>query len=271
MSATAQRAPYVIVAGDAAAAARIRAALPAELPDADVSVVGEAAEALRADRLTPGTVLLLDGAQPSRDLAGRLAIDAGARVAWAVESVEPEPEPDGRGVLVRRVVGGGDARLVERLPTGDRPLVLLTRTSAAPAQGDVPPGPDGLVPLTAARIVVAVGRGIGGAEQVPLFRALAQRLGAALGATRVVVDQGWLPFAHQVGQTGAVVAPDLYLAFGISGAVQHLVGMRDSGTLVVVTTDPGSDICQLADVVVEGDAVAVATALLRELETQGEQ
>lgn len=265
MSATAQRAPYLIAAGDPAAAARIRAALPAELPDREVSVV----DGVRPDELPAGAVLLLDGAQQSRDLAGRLAVEAGAHVAWAVESVEPEP--GGRGVLVRRVVDGGDARLVERLPTGGRPLVLLTRTSAAPAQRDVPPGADGLVPLTAARIVVAVGRGIGGAEQVPLFRALARRLGAALGATRVVVDQGWLPFAHQVGQTGAVVAPDLYLAFGVSGAVQHLVGMRDSGTLVVVTTDPGSDICQLADVVVEGDAVAVATALLRELEMRGEQ
>jgi electron transfer flavoprotein alpha subunit len=143
---------------------------------------------------------------------------------------------------------------VERVPG----RVFLS-AQAAPTVG----GPA----LSSARIVVAVGRGIGDPAHLPLFRALADRLGAALGASRVVVDAGWLPFAHQVGQTGTSVSPDLYLAFGISGAVQHLAGMRGSSRVIAVNTDRDAPLCRLADLVVQGDAVHVATQLLERLST----
>jgi electron transfer flavoprotein alpha subunit len=114
-----------------------------------------------------------------------------------------------------------------------------------------------------------VGRGIGSAERLPLFRELAERLHAALGASRVVVDAGWLPFAHQVGQTGTAVAPDLYLAFGISGAIQHLAGMRASKQVVAINTDREATLCRLADLVIEGDATEVAERLLKRLAEAG--
>jgi len=118
------------------------------------------------------------------------------------------------------------------------------------------------VQLAGAAVVVAVGRGIGGPERLPLFRELAQTLGAALGATRVVVDHDWLPFAHQIGQTGAVIAPEVYLGFGVSGAAQHAAGMRDSRTIVAINTDPAAPLAGLADVVVNADAAEVATHVL---------
>jgi electron transfer flavoprotein alpha subunit len=135
----------------------------------------------------------------------------------------------------------------------------VTVTSAV---GDASTGPN----LASANVIVAVGRGIGGPENLPVFEALSRRLGAALGASRVVVDAGWLPFSHQVGQTGTSVSPDLYLAFGISGAVQHLAGMRGSDRVVAINTDPDAAICRVADVVIIGDAVEVATGLLERLQ-----
>jgi electron transfer flavoprotein alpha subunit len=219
-------------------------------------------------------VILLDSSQPSRDLAGWLATKAGAQIAWAVARID--------GLRVARIVNGGDAHLVQEL---EPPAIVLTKTSTprgpgsgaaeittiAFSEGDAEVRSLGLddasqeVHLSGARAVVAVGRGIGGPEQVGLFRELAEAIGGALGASRAVVDLGWLPFAHQVGQTGAAVAPALYLGFGISGAVQHVVGMRESRTIVAVNTDPCAPLCEMADIVVEGDAVEVARGLLAEL------
>lgn len=261
---------YVAVAADREAAAPLVAVLPAATPDADVTVLPalgwpiERVAPLVAAALRPETVVLLDGSQPARDLAGWLAVAAGARVVWSVESVTPEPD----GLVVRRIVNGGEGRLVERIPRDAGPLVLLTRTGAA-ARPAGPPGA-GPVPLPGAALVVCVGRGIGGPQYVDLFRRLADALGAALGATRAVVDLGWLPFDRQIGQTGVTVAPRLYLGFGVSGAVQHRVGMRDSDTVIAVNSDRHADLCALADVVVEGDAVAVARTLLSQLEDLGE-
>jgi electron transfer flavoprotein alpha subunit len=113
-----------------------------------------------------------------------------------------------------------------------------------------------------ARIIVAGGRGVGSPEGFALVEALAAELGGAVGASRAAVDSGWIPYSQQIGQTGKIVKPELYLALGISGAIQHKVGMQTAGTIVAVNRDPDAPIAEFADLVVIGDLVAVGDALL---------
>lgn len=152
---------------------------------------------------------------------------------------EPASEP---GAPARRTFG---------LPPGsDR---IRHREYVAPAAGDVDIG--------AADFVLSIGRGVGERENIPTFEALADRLGAVLGSSRPLVDAGWMPSSRQVGQSGNTVKPKLYLAFGISGAVQHIAGMKGSGTVVAVNSDPDAAIFAIADYGAVADLFDVADEL----------
>jgi electron transfer flavoprotein alpha subunit len=169
---------------------------------------------------------------------------------WGIVTVRPN--------VVTAEEAGSKGKVENAAPAGDLELPLVKVvdqvTEAAAA-----------LPIEEARVIVAGGRGVGGPDGFALVQEIADALGGAVGATRAAVDSGWIPYNQQIGQTGKIVKPQLYLALGISGAIQHKVGMQTAGTIIGVNRDPDAPIAEFADLVVVGDLFEVGRALLAEL------
>ncbi|MCL4870983.1 MAG: electron transfer flavoprotein subunit alpha/FixB family protein [Anaerolineae bacterium] len=227
-------------------------------------------------------VFLAGHTSTGRDLTAWLAADLDAGlVSDAIQLAV-----DGDRVVVTRPVYAGKLLGNIRITEGLQLITLRSRAfPAAEATGqtgtaewltvsldeaDVPEkliafaGRDGGVNLSDAKIIVSGGRGVGGPEGFAPVQALADVLGGAMGASRAAVDAGWVPYDHQVGQTGKTVSPDLYIACGISGAIQHQAGMRTAKTIVAINKDADAPIFKLAHYGVVGDLFKILPALTEE-------
>ncbi len=212
--------------------------------------------------VTPRIAALLDVAQLS-DIIEVKSADTFVRPIYAGNALATVQSKDTIKVMTVRTTGfdavaatGGSATIESANVQPDSGLSTLVGRELTKSER-----PE----LTAARIIVSGGRAIGSAENFKVLEPLADKLGAALGASRAAVDAGYAPNDWQVGQTGKIVAPDLYIACGISGAIQHLAGMKDSRVIVAINKDEEAPIFQVADYGIVGDLFQIVPDLVKEL------
>lgn len=194
--------------------------------------------------ILPRVAALLDVAQIS-EISKVLSADEFERPIYAGNAIQHIKSTDGKKVMTVRTaafaaLGDGGSATVETIDGGKLTSDLTQYVSEEITRSDRPE-------LTAARIVISGGRGMQSGDNFILLEKIADKLGAAIGASRAAVDAGYVPNDYQVGQTGKTVAPELYIAVGISGAIQHLAGMKDSKIIVAINKDEEAPIMQVAD------------------------
>jgi electron transfer flavoprotein alpha subunit len=248
--------------------------------------VASAIAALIASGETPDAILI-PTSYDGRDIAGRLS----ARIDRPVLTNVTGLADDG-GLVTEHPVFGGTLTVRAKF-TGEAPGIVVVRAKSfvvEPSGGDAaavvaaPPGDTGATgaatittshveertgpKLEDATVVVSGGRGMGDADNYALIEEIARLLNGAPGASRAIVDAGWVPYSYQVGQTGKTVKPTVYIACGISGATQHMVGMKGAQNIVAINKDADAPIFQIADLGIVGDVQKILPALIEALKTR---